>query len=55
MKYLGIIIVLLLFFGYGFMACYNYYIGNKAFIFWLLPTALWYGILIVELLKLKSK
>jgi hypothetical protein len=50
-----VLIYLFLFFGYGFLTSYNYYIGNKEFVFWILPTMLLYGMLIVELFKLKNK
>ena len=50
-----VLICLFIFFWYGIITSYYYYIGNKAFVFWLLPTMLFYGILIFELFKLKNK
>jgi len=50
-----VLICLVIFFWYGIIASYNYYIGDKAFVFWLLPTMLFYVMLIVELFKLKNK
>jgi len=50
-----VLIYFFIFFWYGIIASYNYYIGDKTFVFWLLPTILFYGILVFELFKLKNK
>jgi hypothetical protein len=50
-----VLIYLFVFFWHGIITSYYYYIGDKQFVFWILPTMLFYGMLIVELFKLKNK
>ena len=50
-----VLICFFLFFGFGAITSYNFYIGNATFIFWMIPTILFYTLLIFELFKLKNK